>query len=370
MSLRHESSYYNGAPGQTNTNRLFVPTAADIETFGEYGLFDPRLIGKPDDILSHEIAYNPSGIYTIPPNALDNPTNLPIDVMYVRVEPNRVDSGVSHLGKTVSRPYIVDLKNPSAPLLPFHGGMELRGEDPSLLRINRRSPVSGKTEQVWLVSVVNAQPNPDKPYEVASVDTDIYVGESLGNLQKVAQGPPGMKDIRFAVDANPDSTKLHVWGRPQPRSGTGNVNYLTVPDISKLTPDSIAQAPLIHPELFPEEKGAWGGVNDAFLVGVGKYVLASHRAWMTGEDDSGRHYEACLFGHDTSTGRIVDLGVIATADMFPGLTVKDDTTVDLHDVVFTGGGYNGKPALLTFGVGDGSIGIGNLQRKPPTLRSV
>ncbi len=60
------------------------------------------------------------------------------------------------------------------------------------------------------------------------------------------------------------------------------------------------------------------------------------------------------------TNRVVELGVFATADMFPDGTIKDDISVDLSDVVFTGGGYNGGLDYVSFGVRDGSIGIANM----------
>jgi hypothetical protein len=69
-----------------------------------------------------------------------------------------------------------------------------------------------------------------------------------------------------------------------------------------------------------------------------------------------------MYGFDVKTRRIVDLGVLATAGLFPGGVVKDDTMTDLSDVVFTGGGYNGNMSFMTFGVGDGNIGLAQVRR--------
>ena len=363
MPLQQESERHDATPDQVHNNPLFKPSPEEEKFYGRYQLTNPRLLPKPNDVRADYIAYNPSGIYTVVPDNIDRSPHQALDIMYVRVEPNRVDSGTSHLGKAAVRPYIIDLQNINSPLRPFHDAMELPGEDPTLLRINRRLPLSGKVEKAWLLGLVDAQPKSDKPYEVASVQTKFYAGKSLDKLEQVAVGPAWMKDIRLAVDADPDSSKLHIWGRPQPHTGSGNISYTSVSDLSEIKDEIIAAAPLIHQELLPYDSGIWGGVNDAFMVGVGKYILAAHRARMTGPDNNGRHYESCLFGYNTNTNRIVDLGIVATADMFPGRTVKDDTHVDLHDVVFTGGGYNGRPELLTFGVGDGSIGIGNLVKR-------
>jgi hypothetical protein len=145
-------------------------------------------------------------------------------------------------------------------------------------------------------------------------------------------------------------------------ANSGNITHTTLNSIDDLNPDSIMAAKFIHDRLLPIGSGVWGGVNDVIRVAAKKYILAAHRAWRTGADGTGRHYESVLFGHNTITNRIVELGIIATADKFPSGTVKDDTEVDLSDVVFTGGGYNGSLKYLSFGVRDGNLGIASLQR--------
>lgn len=344
---------------------LFSPGETDIATYGQYRLTEPQLFAKPSDVPGDHIAYNPSGIWTIPTGR-----DQSVDVMYVRVEPDRSYAGASHLGKAVARPYVVNPRNPLVPLRPFGegGSLDIPGEDPSFTRINRRLPISGKLQSVWLVGVVNAQPDPVIANQVHSLVTEFRVGESLDKLELVAVGPPWMKDIRAAL-ASPNETELDVWGRPQTEEYSGNITYTRVPSIEKLTPDVIADAPYIHEDIFPVGSGIWGGVNDAIQIAPNKYVLATHRAWRTGMDGTGRHYEAVLHGHDTEAMTIIELGVIATADMFPDGKVKDDASVDLHDVAFTGGAYNGKLRYLTLGVRDGSIGIGGIRRILCSTRS-
>ncbi len=131
---------------------LFMPSAADVAVYGQYSLSETRLFAKPADVPADYIAYNPSGVWT------EKESGKNLDIMYVRVEPDRSSPGVSHLGKVVARPYIIDINNPEVPLKPYYYALELSGEDPSLTRINRRLPVSGRLQEVWLLGVVDAQP--------------------------------------------------------------------------------------------------------------------------------------------------------------------------------------------------------------------
>jgi hypothetical protein len=333
----------------------FAPTAHDIATYGQYELRNARLLDIPADVRDDEIAYNPSGIWTVRGSAHSR-TPITLDIMYNRVEPNRSCATSSHLGRSVVRPYIVDLSGRGLPFRPFDDAPEIRGEDPALTRITRRLS-SGVLERVWLLSVVDAHPKPDKPDEVLSLETIFYVGKKLKDLEPVAKGPPGEKDLRPSGSKNPEEIKIDVYGRPQPKASSGNITHTTVPGIGKLNENRIYNAPFIDKKLLPVGSGLWGGVNDAI-----DGILVAHRAWRTGPDGHGRHYESVLYGHDRVRKTIVTLGVIATADMFPACEPKADDNVDLRDVVFIGGGHNGKLDLVTFGLRDARIGIADIVR--------
>lgn len=326
--------------------------------YEQYSLTNPALLPIPLDIPKDYIAYNPSAIWTV-----KNQSGNDCDIMYLRVEPNRSNPGTSHLGKSFIRPYIVDIANFNQPLKPYYDAEVKMGEDPALTRINRRLS-SGVIEKIWLLSCVDAQPFSDRPDHVQSLRTKFYAGTNLNSLEHIANGPEWMKDIRIAQDTTTNSTtKLHIYGRPQPESFSGNITHTTINSIEELNARAISEAAFIDESLLPIGSGIWGGVNDVISAGPDKYILAAHRAWQTGEDGSGRHYEAVLYEHNTREKRIVDLGVLATADIFPPGTIKADETLDLHDVVFTGGGYNGTLQCATFGVRDGSVGIGNIRKQ-------
>lgn len=336
---------------------LFEPSDEELGIYGSYSLLNPSLLTKPSDVRADYLAYNPSSIWTVTER-----NGAAHDIMYVRVEPNRSDPTTSHLGKSVVRPYIVDPRNPSRPLRPYYGASEMTGEDAALTRIYRKLPVSGALEAVWLLSYVDPKPKPDVPNEVATYCTRFWIGSDLAKLEHIADGPEWMKDIRVAPADGPLGTELEVYGRPQTQPNSGNLSHITISDIEALTTANIAGAPYIDENLLPIGSGVWGGVNDIVKVSSGMYVLAAHRAWRVGPDGHGRHYESVLYGHNTASERIVELGVLATADKFAGGTTKDDTAVDLSDVVFTGGGYNGGLDFMTFGVRDGNIAIASLNR--------
>jgi hypothetical protein len=327
-----------------------------------------QIINRPIDVPDDHIAYNPSGIWTIP----EGQPGAGKDVVYLRVEPNRSDSATSHLGKTAARPYTIDLDAGRPCLEPFAGAMTIPGEDPSLTRINRRT-TRGNIEKIWLLSVVDAQPHQDRPDVVKSLRTRIFAGVTLDALEQVAEGPEGMKDIRIFQASDPRySTQLHVYGRPQPRSYSGLVTYAPVSGIERLNEQVIDQAEVIDEELYPVGSNTWGGVNDGFQLTPYSNILAMHDAHLTGINGNGRHYEAVARVHNFIDGTIHDIGVIATSRDFRSsaepeqIVVKDDDAVDLSDVVFTGGGYNGSFRYMTAGVCDGNFGLMTLNEHVPT----
>ncbi len=331
-----------------------IQSAENSATYGRFEVADTHLYDKPADVPPGYIAYNPSALWTVKDG---------LDIMYVRVEPDHSGPDGSHIGRTVVRPYIVDLRHPEAPLRPYYDGMELRGEDPALTRIKRRL-ASGAMEDIWLLSCVVPEPMVNKPNEVATLKTRFYAGTDLDNLERVGDGPEWMKDIRI-VTLDPSDTKLGVYGRLQPEPASGNISYTTVSDLVHLTPRSILDAPYIDENLFPVGIRKWGGVNDIIRIDPDTNLLIAHRAQYTEEsDDHAKRYEAIALKHILFSNIIIDLGVFATAKMFPNGKAKDDSTTDLSDVVFPGGGYNGRLSHVSFGVRDAGIGIGRVVYLP------
>lgn len=323
-------------------------------SFEKYILTNPTLLPKPTDIPDDYIAYNPSAIWTT-----ESKSGKRHDIMYIRIEPNRSCSSSSHLGKSRVRPYIIDVNNFNKPLKPYHEAEEKMGEDAALTRINRKLG-NGAIEKIWLLSCVNAQPIPDKPNQVKTLRTKFYAGKKLGALEHIADGPEWMKDIRIAQGLG--LTALHVYGRPQPKEHSGNITYTTINSIENLNSQVISEALFIKDDLLPIGSGIWGGVNDVITVDADRNTLVAHRAWHTNGNYREPHYESVLYDHNTHEKSIKCLGVLATSNLFPIGTIKENEMVNLRDVVFSGGGYNGTLQHASFGVRDGSIGISRVQR--------
>jgi len=322
--------------------------------FNCYKLANPTLLSRPTDIPDDYIAYNPSAIWTD-----RRKSGRASDVIYVRVEPDRSCPGSSHLGKSVVRPYTIDVNNFNKPLEPYYDAPEIVGEDAALTKIKRRL-ASGTFEIIWLLSCIHVKPSKTRPDQVESLHTKFFAGTNLDKLEHIANGPVGMKDIRIAQ--NPNSIGLHIYGRPQPEAFSGNITYATVSSIDRLNAKAISDAKFIDEDLFPVGSGIWGGANDVICAKGGNNTILAHRAWCTGENGVGRHYESLLLNHDTRNNTIRNLGILATASLFPEGTTKADEAVDLHDVVFSGGGYNGTLNHVSFGVRDGSIGLSSTHR--------
>lgn len=331
-----------------------VPSEISAAEYGTYRLTNTNLLVPPANLPQGHIAYNPSGIWTVKDHQ-----GARHNIMYVRQEPDRSDATTSHLGKSLVVPYRINLSDLNQPLRPYDDAEQKMGEDPALTRIKVRLS-NGAIRSAWLLSCVDAQPFVDRPDHVESLVTRFYIGTDLDHLEHIADGPAWMKDIRVVQEP---SGKIHIYGRPQPEAFSGNITHITIPDIGALDADIIAGAPFIDESLLPIGSGVWGGVNEAIMVGPDKIVLVAHRASRTGADGNGRHYEAVLYGHNIRTGAIVELGILATANLFPDGAVKNDEAVDLHDVVFPGGGLNGRLRWMTFGLRDASVGVGYIERQ-------
>ncbi len=330
----------------------FFCNQQDLRRFkcGHYILSDPTLLKKPENIPSNYIAYNPSAIWT----TMDRAGN-PHDIMYARVEP-RYDN---HLGVTESRPYEIFTDDLSKTPQPYDEAEIKIGEDPALTRVNRL--VNGKMFGVWLMSCVKVIPSLEKPGEVESIHTEFYEGEKLSRLEKVAEGPTGMKDIRISP-VNGSGSKIHVYGRPQTQEFSGNITHTILNSLDDLCPSSIANANYIDENLLRVGSGIWGGANDIFSEDEIHNLILAHRAWRTGKDGLGRHYEAVFYRHNLLEKTITDLGYIATADLFPELEAKSNGCINLRPVFFPGGGKNGKPEYLSGGVGDSALSCSRLQK--------
>lgn len=174
--------------------------------------------------------------------------------------------------------------------------------------------------------------------------TNLYRVESLNKVEKILSGPVGMKDLRIKELAD---RRILVLTRPQgDKGGRGKIGATVINNLSELTNEKIATAPLLRRNFAGEE---WGGGNEIHLLENGKVGVLGHIACF---DEAGdRHYYSLSFQLNEDFTEIKQEKIIAErADFAP----SEPKRPDLADVVFSGGlirksdGY----AELYAGIGD------------------
>lgn len=174
--------------------------------------------------------------------------------------------------------------------------------------------------------------------------TNLYRVESLNKVEKILSGPVGMKDLRIKELAD---RRILVLTRPQgDKGGRGKIGATVINNLSELTNEKIATAPLLRRNFAGEE---WGGGNEIHLLENGKVGVLGHIACF---DEAGdRHYYSLSFQLNEDFTEIEQEKIIAErADFAP----SEPKRPDLADVVFSGGlirksdGY----AELYAGIGD------------------
>lgn len=205
-------------------------------------------------------------------------------------------------------------------------------EDPFVTRIDKQIIFGG-------VSIV-------KTLSETKYQTAFYKGTSIEDLEELVRGPFTMKGVRFVQQVD---KSIGLFTRPQGKvGGLGQIGFTTLDSLSQLTPDAIANAPLIA-QRFPE--GEWGGVNEAYALTDGRILALGHRSYLDKEHN--RHYYPWLFTHDPKTGVSEDLGIIGASDDFPRTHSRVE---DLDDVVFPGG-IDWRSRTLYVGIRDVAPGI-------------
>lgn len=173
--------------------------------------------------------------------------------------------------------------------------------------------------------------------------TVIYKGKTLQSLERIFEGPMGMKDLRLK---ELNDGRLLVMSRPQgDPGGRGTIGAVIVSSLNELNVNIINSAKLFD-DMFPEDE--WGGANEV-------HVLDDHTVGILGHiakfDDAGdRHYYSMVFTLDIETLRPSELKIIAErSDFLEGPTKRSD----LQDVIFSGGLIReGNEAVMFAGISD------------------
>jgi len=177
--------------------------------------------------------------------------------------------------------------------------------------------------------------------------TVFYRGKSLGKLRRFAEGPWGMKGIRF-VRLN---GKIYLFTRPQGKKGRrGKIGFRVLNSLSELKPRKISGAGIIK-GMFA--KGEWGGVNQVHVLKNKKLGVLGHIAKFE-KDNSGevrRYYYPISFCFDPETEEFSGMKILACRGDLPE---GDSKRKDLYHVIYPGGliRVKGKKAKLYAGVSD------------------
>lgn len=208
-------------------------------------------------------------------------------------------------------------------------------QDPSIARV-RGHYVLGGTEVF---------PHPENPAWVCW-HTTFYYGADLEHMERLMDGPDGMKDVRLVELAD---KRIGIFTRPQgEKGGRGKIGFTVADDFAGVTAQAMEEAPLL--DLFGEEE--WGGVNEAFLLAPGtsdgRIAVLGHIACF--RPDEVRHYFPMTFVFDPVTREYTAPRILAERKEFLAGPSKRP---DLEDVLFSGGILpEGERAVLYVGVSD------------------
>lgn len=185
--------------------------------------------------------------------------------------------------------------------------------------------------------------------------TIFYKGESPSDLERFAQGPVGMKDIRIEQYKN----QIYLFTRPQGSiGGLGRIGLMTlgsIEDLPKLKDEQYFSAPLLN---LPIEGGAWIGANQVLLLENGNLGVLGHIACVSKMSE--KNYYPMVFQLDPATKKISGLRIIVRrADLPEGISKNQD----LKNVIFPGG-------LIRFGNGTAKLyaGVGDAEAYEITIK--
>ena len=160
-----------------------------------------------------------------------------------------------------------------------------------------------------------------------SYRTVFYKGRTIRGLERFAQGPERMKDIRLL---RLSSSNILVFTRPQGKiGGRGKIAYTHLSDIGQLNAEHMKGARLLEEQFYEAE---WGGSNELHLLKNGKIGVLSHIAKF--DQKGNRHYYSSCFCFDINTEEYTPMKLIAIRDDFGECDAKRP---DLTDVIFSGG---------------------------------
>nr|WOZ50629.1 AncB [synthetic construct] len=156
---------------------------------------------------------------------------------------------------------------------------------------------------------------------VLSYYCDFYRG-TPEDLSYFTTGPDYMKDIRLVELAD---GRIGVFSRPKTEAHAF-IGFTVIDSLDELTAEVIEEAPPLN----VLHAGAWGGVNQAYLLSSGKVGCISHYSYND-KDENGEEisvYVNYSFVLDPQTREVEDAKIIGTKGCYPDCPAKVPKLVD------------------------------------------
>lgn len=201
-------------------------------------------------------------------------------------------------------------------LSPKKGAREFELQDPFVTKIHGELIFGG----------VCIYPHPEIEGSLG-YKTVFYKGNTIETLEKFAEGPEMMKDIRLAELPNGE---ILVLTRPQGQvGGRGKIGFTKIKSIDDLNIDIINSAKIIDNQFIDEE---WGGSNEIHVLNDNLVGVLGHIASF--DEDGNRHYYSMTYSFNIDTNEASEIKIIAKRGDLPSGSAK---RIDLVDVLFSGG---------------------------------
>ncbi len=220
--------------------------------------------------------------------------------------------------------------------------------DPGTLIFNLQDPFISRIGDEWVFGGVVF------PVGDGSWRTDFYRGRDLPGLEKFAEGPLGMKDVRLV--------ELHdgmvgVFTRPQGEiGGRGKIGFTIIDSLDRLDENVLVEASLLPRQHSDDE---WSGVNAAYVLKQGLIGALGHIAHFSENADGQlqKHYRSMVFTYNYLSGETSPVRIIAERKNFPPGEAK--RSPELDDIVISGGLRfpDSGCAVLYVGISDVRCGV-------------
>ena len=226
--------------------------------------------------------------------------------------------------------------------------------DDSLPCMPWQDPFLAKIAGMWVMSGVRVVPKPNNPKAVLSFYTEMLFGENLHEPEYRVIGPPNMKDIT-PVDMD---DRVGLFTRPmEGKAGRGKIGFIVLKSLRDITPQVLADAPIVT-GLIDDERGEWGGIKNARMLPDGRIGTVGHLSRFI-LDEYGRETEDKEYLAHTSVVNpdnlsVSDQQIPACRDCFGEVPQKRR---GLRDIFFaTDLVPDGDTAILSGGLSDTSAG--------------